>query len=265
MSSTPITELDLHAHVDGQLDAARRAEVEAYLAAHPDAAAQVQAWRAQNQLLHAAYDNVLNEPVPLRITGAMQPRRWPRGIAAGVAWLSCGVAAGWFAHAMVQQQPAGPTTFAQKALAAHVLFTAEQRHPVEVPAQQEAHLVAWLSKRLSAPVRAPNLQEQGFSLLGGRLLPGDAVPGVVTPGAAAPADASPLAQLMYESSMGERLTLTVRHLSQPQPETGFKVIEQKGASVFYWIDRDYGYALSGGIGKARLLEVARAVDAQLRR
>jgi anti-sigma factor RsiW len=250
MASQPITEIDLHAHVDRQLHPSRRADVEAHLAAHPEGAAQVEAWRTQNQLLHAAYDNVLNEPVPLHLSAAMQPRRWPRGMAAAITWLSCGLAAGWFAHATLQQQPPGHAVFAQRALAAHVLFAAEQRHPVEVPAQQEAHLVAWLSKRLSAPIRAPNLQEQGFSLLGGRLLPGDA---------------SPLAQLMYESAKGERLTLTVRRASEPQQETGFKVLEQGGASVFYWIDRDYGYALSGDIAKTRLLEVARTVDVQLRR
>lgn len=255
MASAPITEIELHAHVDGQLAPARRAEVEAYLAAHPEAATQVQQWRTQNQQLHAVYDDILNEPVPLRLTAAVQSRRWPRGLAAGIAWLSCGLAAGWFAHALTQQQPAAPITFAQKALVAHVLYTDEQRHPVEVPAQQEAHLVAWLSKRLNAPIRAPNLNEQGFALLGGRLLPGSDRPD----------DAAPLAQLMYESATGERLTLTVRHASRPQPETGFKVLEQGGTSVFYWIDRDYGYALSGGIDKNRLLEVARAVDVQLRR
>lgn len=258
MSSSPISEFDLHAHADGQLEPARRAEIEAYLAAHPEAAAQVQQWQEQNRQLHAAYDSVLNEPVPLRLTNALRPKRWPGSIAAGLAWLSCGLVAGWFAHASMQQpmqQPAIPDAFAQKALVAHVLYAAEQRHPVEVPAQQEAHLVAWLSKRLNAPIRAPDLQQQGFALLGGRLLPGDEGEG----------DAAPLAQLMYESANGERLTLTVRHALQPQPETGFKVLEKGGASVFYWIDRDYGYALSGGIGKNRLLEIARAVDVQLRR
>lgn len=254
MSGAPITEIDLHAHVDGQLDAARRAEVEAYLAAHPEAAAQVREWQAQNQSLHAAYDSVLNEAVPLRLTHALQPRRWPRGLAAGFAWLSCGLVAGWFAHALVPQS-AAPGGFAQQALAAHVLYVAEQRHPVEVTAQQEAHLVAWLSKRLSAPIRTPDLQQHGFTLLGGRLLPGDHRPG----------NASPLAQLMYESASGERLTLVVRRASPPFPETGFKVLEQDGTSVFYWIDRDYGYALSGGIGKSRLMEIAHDVDGQLRR
>ena len=254
MSISPMSEADLHAHADGQLEPARRAEVEAYLAANPNTALQVQQWQEQNRQLHIAYDRVLNEPVPLRLTNALQPRRWPRGIAAGLAWLSCGIVAGWFAHELMQQ-PEMPATFAQKALVAHVLYTTEQRHPVEVPAQQEAHLVAWLSKRLNAPIHAPNLQDQGFALLGGRLLPGDGMS----------EDAAPLAQLMYESVNGERLTLTVRHVLQAQSETGFKVLEKDGASVFYWIDRNYGYALSGGIGKTRLLLVARTVEAQLRR
>lgn len=247
MSASPITEIDLHAYVDGQLETSRRAEVEAFLAAHPDVVAEVQAWRMQNQSLHDIYDNVLNEPVPLRLTGTLRSRRWPRGIAAGVAWLSCGLAAGWLAHGWMQG-PAQPRTFAQNALAAHVLYTAEQRHPVEVTAQQEAHLVAWLSKRLSAPIRAPKLQEQGFGLLGGRLLPGQD---------------GPLAQLMYESDKGERLTLTVRHASQAQSETGFKVMEQGGNRAFYWIDSEYGYALSGSIDKRKLLEIAQAVYLQL--
>jgi anti-sigma factor RsiW len=252
MSSTPITELDLHAYVDGRLDAGRRAQVEAYLADHPEANASLQHWREQNQALHRDYDGVLNEAIPLRLSNAVKAPAWPRGLAAGLAWLVCGLVAGWFAHAARPISTASTQAsagFARNALAAHVVFAAEKRHPVEVPAAQEAHLVAWLSKRLDAPIRAPDLQAQGFTLLGGRLLPGD--------------DA-PLAQLMYESGDGERLTLTVRHASQAQAETGFQVMEKNGVSAFYWIDRQYGYALSGSLGKTRLLAVANAVHAQLR-
>jgi anti-sigma factor RsiW len=250
MSVSSIGEVDLHAYVDGQLEAARRAEVEAYLAAYPEAATLVQDLRTQIHALHSAFDGVMNEPIPLRLTDAIQPRPWQRGLAAGMAWLACGLAAGWFAHDRVAQPAAAPTVFAKEALVAHALYVAEQRHPVEVPAEQEAHLVAWLSKRLDAPIRAPVLQQQGFSLLGGRLLPGDD---------------GPLAQLMYQSANGERLTLTVKRAAKPQTDIGFQVMEQGSTSVFYWIDRDYGYALSGGMDRSRLLTVARAVEAQLRR
>lgn len=250
MTNLSITELDLHAYVDSQLDATRRAEVEAYLAACPEAAAQVEGIRAQMLALHRSFDGVLNEPVPLHLTQVLHARAWERRFAASLAWLACGLAAGWFAHALVPTNIGSSAAFAHDALAAHVLFAVEKRHPVEVPAEQEAHLVAWLSKRLDAPIRAPNLQEHGFSLLGGRLLPG--------------LDA-PLAQLMYESARGERLTLTVRRAKQPQVDTGFKILERDGVNAFYWIDREYGYALSGKLDKARLLAVAHAVNGQLHR
>lgn len=249
MNSAPICDADLHAYVDGQLDADRKAEVEAYLAEHPEAFKQVQHFRAQIQALHREYDEVLNEPIPLRLSQGSRRGAWPHGLAASVAWLACGAAAGWFAHATVQPPTVLQTSFARDALAAHVLFVSEKRHPVEVPAEQEAHLVAWLSKRLDAPIQAPDLHEQGFSLLGGRLLPGG--------------DA-PLAQLMYESKAGERLTLTVKHAVRHSDQTGFEILEKNGTSVFYWIDQRYGYALSGNIGKPRLLAVAQAVEAQLK-
>ena len=44
-----ITLDDLNAYVDDALDAVRRAEVEAYLSRHPDAAEQVLAYRRQNE------------------------------------------------------------------------------------------------------------------------------------------------------------------------------------------------------------------------
>ncbi|HYD94287.1 MAG TPA: anti-sigma factor [Noviherbaspirillum sp.] len=247
MKMEPIGEYDLHAYVDNQLDAVRRAQVEAYLAVRPDAAAQVQALQAQNRELHEAYDKVLNEPVPLAMSASSRRKSFPLAWAASIAALAIGLGAGWSARGWMQPA-ARPAAFAERALSAHLLYVGEKRHPVEVPAEQEAHLVAWLSKRLDAPVRAPALHAHGFSLLGGRLLPGDD---------------GPLAQFMYESAEGERLTLLVRRVVAAGT-AGFRVLEQNGNSVFYWIDRDYGYALSGNIGKNRMLVIAEAVDAQLR-
>lgn len=248
--TTPIGEMDLHAYVDGQLDADRRAQVEGYLASQPQAREQVRQWREQNQALHRLYDGVMNEAVPMQLTAVLKPQPMMRSLAAGIACLACGLLAGWFAHGVLAppQAASGPATFARNALAAHVLFVAEKRHPVEVSVEQQGHLLAWLSKRLNAPIRAPNLQHQGFSLLGGRLLSGEE---------------GPLAQLMYESAAGERLTLTVRHTTGQQPEGGFQLLEKNGNAVFYWIDRHYGYALSGSMTKSRMLEVAQAVHAGL--
>ncbi len=51
----PITDSDLIAFVDGQLDPMRRLEVEAHLAAHPEAAARVMADFHDRDALRASF------------------------------------------------------------------------------------------------------------------------------------------------------------------------------------------------------------------
>src|SRR5437764_8134907 len=84
-SRIPVTEDELHAYVDNELPAERRADVEAWLATHPDDAERVQSWRAMAETLHARYDAVADEPVPKRLEIerlVRQPRRWIYGAAA---------------------------------------------------------------------------------------------------------------------------------------------------------------------------------------
>jgi anti-sigma factor RsiW len=68
-----ISEEVLLAYVDGELDAAARAEVEAAIAVDPELARRVDQQRTLRKLLGAAYDPVLDEPVPPRLLAAAQP------------------------------------------------------------------------------------------------------------------------------------------------------------------------------------------------
>ncbi|MGO4155874.1 anti-sigma factor family protein [Cupriavidus sp. YAF13] len=268
---SPVNEADLHAYADGQLDPARRAEVEAYLAAHPEAGERVGGWRRQTEELHAAFDGVLNESVPLaalppRLRGsrrdaARRPAGWGMALAGSLASLAVGGAIGWVAHDRADTLAAGAPSverFAREALASHVVYAPEVRHPVEVAATDEAHLVAWLSKRLGAPLRVPDLRAQGFHLIGGRL-------GV--------AEGGPSAILMYEADDGTRLSLQLRHMARDTPDTGFRLermapgpSERPAAAArtmaFYWVDRDLGFALAGPLERAPLLALAEAVYRQ---
>ena len=75
----PVTEDELHAYVDGELPPERRADVEAWLAAHPDEAERVQSWRTMAEMLHARYDSIAQEPVPARLELERlerRPRQW---------------------------------------------------------------------------------------------------------------------------------------------------------------------------------------------
>src|ERR1700748_3179192 len=95
----PVTEDELHAYVDNELPAERRADVEAWLATHPDDAERVQSWRAMADALHARYDSVADEAVPKRLEIerlVRQPRRWVYGaIAATLLAFGAGRRTAW--------------------------------------------------------------------------------------------------------------------------------------------------------------------------
>lgn len=252
MSTVPpeVTDAELHAYVDQRLDPARRAEVETFLEGNPEAAERVRAYRTQNDLLRAAFDQVLEEPVPDRL--AHTRSRWNlMHLTAVAASLAIGVSIGWFAHVdSPKRVDLAAASLTQHAAIAHVVYTPEVLHPVEVDASQEQHLVKWISKRLGKDIRAPHLSTAGFELEGGRLLPG--------------AD-GPAAQFMYRNTAGERLTLYLRTGSGDIAETAFRYALEGKISVFYWVDRNLVYALSGEIDRSRLLSVAEAAYHELNR
>lgn len=91
------------------------------------------------------------------------------------------------------------------------------------------------------------MNKLGYELLGGRLLPEPGRPG---------------AQFMYQDATGKRLTLYVS-TDVTNRDTAFCYASDGGLHVFYWIDRQFGYALSGDLDKNEILRVARAVYEQL--
>lgn len=246
-------DMELHALADGRLSAQRAAEVQEWLASHPGEAARVHAWKAQREALHAAFDPILEEPMPDRLRRAALPLPWHKTmlpkIAASVAWLAVGLTVGFFARGSFQLTgtPDVSASLPYQAAIAHAVYSPEVRHPVEVGAEQEAHLVQWLSKRLGSSLVIPKLGEQGFYLVGGRLLP---------------SNKGPAAQIMYQDKAGVRLTLYVLQ-DVGNPETAFRFAHEGKISVFYWVDGPFGYALSGELPRDQLLAIAEASYRQL--
>jgi len=260
MSAAPILESDLHAYADRQLAPAQVAAVEAALAREPALAARVAGIREQNAALRDALDPLLAEPIPQRLLDAACPpadavlvrgdgvRRWRVPLFAAAATLVLGVAIGWFGRDALIERAGTPTTFAREAAFAHALYAADARRPVEVWAAEEKGLVTWLTKRLGTPVHAPDLNSVGYALVGGRLVAGNE---------------RPTGLFMYENADKQRLTLQVRKQAPGTPETAFRYAVENGIGVFYWVDEQCAYALSGNIDRAQLLSVARVVYGQL--
>jgi anti-sigma factor RsiW len=252
----PVTEHDLQAYADGKLPEERRAAVAAWLAAHPEDAERIENYRRIAQELRGTYEGVLDEPVPERLRHAVPaPRGRRAAVAAGLVAVGAvlGALAGWQLHETRLAAPLSAdaaTALARRAAAAHATYSPEVRHPVEVGADQEAHLVTWLSKRLGTQLRAPKLEAVGYTLVGGRLLPGEL--------------GGPVAHFMYQCSKGTRVTLYVRSDMASQRSTAFRYTREGNVDVYYWVDSKLGYAVSSGdISKEYLLNVANAAYQQL--
>src|SRR3972149_4506851 len=81
-----VTEADLQAYADGRLAEARLAGGGRWLAARPEEAERVTAYRQLGDELHGVYAAVLDEPVPQRLERAAR-RRWRWRTAAAAAGL----------------------------------------------------------------------------------------------------------------------------------------------------------------------------------
>jgi anti-sigma factor RsiW len=241
----PVTEDELHAYVDDELPPERRGDVEAWLAAHADDAERVQAWRTMAEALHARYDAVADEAVPKRLEIerlVKKPRRWIyAAIAASLVGFIAGGGAGWMARGAAAS-PSVFQDFTVDALDAHRLYVVDVRHPVEVPGSDRTHLLQWLTKRCGWNVRAPELDETGLKLVGGRLLPGPT---------------GPASFLMYESASGERFTIYAARAATEATQMRYATQDNDGA--LFWADRGVGYVVSGGSDRQRLTQVARLV------
>jgi anti-sigma factor RsiW len=242
----------LHAYADGELDAAGRAEIERLLADDPSARAELAAWQKHKDALHRAYDGILDEPVPppilrtLRSGGPKRRPAWP-ALAASLALLLIGGASGWLAGGALNRSDAAG--FADSALAAHGIYTAEVRHPVEVAASEKDHLQNWLSKRVGVAFRIPDLTPQGYTLLGGRLLA---------------MEGRPAAQIMYEDHTGRRITLNLA-MHPAQSEQSIRLQQNGDLIACYWQDGQLGVVVAGDLAEKDMMALARVVYDHLER
>jgi anti-sigma factor RsiW len=258
---------DVHALVDQRLSAPQQRAIEDALSRDPLLHDTVSVWRAQRDALGNLHRDVLAEPVPqplLQAAGRIamlqrqsgQAMRWTTAmvsviLAFGMGWLSRGVTSGApspvMAKGVVQQE------FVHQAGLAHAVYLPEKRHPVEVAAAEQEHLVQWLSKRLGKPLKVPDLSSFGYTLVGGRLLPGDI---------------GARAQFMFQNAEGKRITLYLGQVDR-QPdggdlrETRFHYETTGSMPSFYWFDQGFGYALTGQMPKENLMAMSSAVFQQL--
>ncbi len=250
------SERDVHLALDDELPAEDRAEFEAWLDANPDMKARSLRFAEDMSRLREALAPVLEERVPERLaTGAAErraqaashPSRWRMAAAAAVL-IAVGAVGGYFAGAgAILSGAEASDELAEEAIAAHVIYAAEQRHAVEVGADDKDHLLTWLSKRIGLTLVAPDLTSEGFHLVGGRLLP---------------AGRKTAALLLYEDAQANRISVYVT-AEGDQSAKGIYKAENGDASAIYWLDKGWGCAVVGTLPQQQLLDIGRNAYRQL--
>ncbi|KAB6715585.1 MULTISPECIES: anti-sigma factor [Roseobacteraceae] len=239
----------LHRYADGEMTQDEMRTFEARMEANPALAARVAEVMALNEALNMAVPSpqaTYFAKMISNISPDISPRSaWPRRAVAAVALLGIGLALGYWGGVTRSAGQGGvpESQLLASASAAHMLYTAEVLHPVDVSGDERDHLKTWLTKRLGAEVRIPTLTQEGFSLVGGRLLP-------------APYGAA--AQFMYETGSGQRVTLYLTPTVQ-MAVTSLKFNTHDGLTAVSWQDPNWHYVLVGAASRSEMEHLAKRV------
>jgi anti-sigma factor RsiW len=251
MSAFPVSEEELHAYLDGQLEPRRQVEVRAFLEASPVAAARLASWRRDAEGLRAALAGIETWPPnpsldPAVIRRRMRNRTLQAVARATVLTAALGLAGllGWSLRGSYVGPAARPM---QDALDAYRAFAARRLHAVEQASAER--LPSWLAATLGAghPPVLPDLRSQGFRPLGGRLLATSEGVG---------------AMILYEADGGVRISFYLRPARHFIPGThGWR--EDGGLRARYWYEGGYGYAVVGRADDPRTWEIERSFPSAL--
>jgi anti-sigma factor RsiW len=248
MTAAPASEEELHAFLDGELDAHRSAEVRSYLDSSPAAALRLAALRRDAESLRAALAGIETWPPnpsldPAILRRRLRTRTWKRAARAGCLAFAFGLAGllGWSARGAYVGPPIDPM---QDAMDAYRVFATGRTQAVEFVSPRVA-LSSWLSNSLGRDVAAPDLSSRGFKLLGGRLL-------ATSEGAAG--------MVLYEADTGQRISFYIRPARHFI--SGTKGWHEDGElRARYWYRGGYGFAVVGRADDARTNAIQRAFPA----
>ncbi len=251
----PITDLDLMAYADGQLDAVRRQTVEAHLAATPADARVVEAIMAQNAVLRTTLGPIAEEPVPQRLKGVLE--REPRPLlvpalkaASIVALALVSGLGGWWLGGADGRSSAPPPAFLAALPLEPPLATQdriEATGAVAAVADETIDTPPWLPETVSLKLAAPGLAAGFSSPELHRLVDGDG---------------RPTLRFRLAGPEGRVLSLYLQSRSPAEAPT-VRLVEAGQAPhpgpAAYWRDGALVWALTGDAEGAELVALAERI------
>lgn len=274
----------LQDYVDNQLDDDARVAIARDLADSPEDRARVDAYQEQAERLHRAYDPVLTEAVPDRLTAVLReadgstgtanengnkvaaarrrrtPRRWwpaVSAVAAGLVMTVVGTAIGWQMHARSQgalAQELALETFLRNATNSYSLYGRADSPWQSTPEGDLKRFLTSFKKSVGIDIHEPRLDTGGYQFVGAWPLP---------------SHSGPAGQLVYKDSDGHRIAIYFQVASakgrtalDPGVRTAasrHRFTRRGDVSVVYWDTGDVSYALLGELEKQRMTSVAEGI------
>lgn len=240
----------LSAYVDGELDAAGAAEVEALLATDAQARRMVEMYRETGALLRAALAEPFYAEGAQDLLDRPRARReragWPVAWAIAASVLACVIGFGggtvWGSWSNASRE-----ALIDEVAEYHAVYSRETVHLVEVPAAQSDHLRAWLGHRIERRLDIPDLSAAGLKFAGGRML--------VIGG-------RPAANLVYTRDRGAPVALCILQSEAPAEE--LRVERRNGLRVAVWQDGHYAYLVVGDLDPGMARGIAERAAEQIK-
>tara|TARA_R110002020_G_scaffold14638_13_gene51859 strand:+ start:8504 stop:9283 length:780 start_codon:yes stop_codon:yes gene_type:complete len=245
----------LSAYLDGELEAADARAIEALLQSDPAAQAELEALMAADAMAQDQFAALLNDPVPLALAQKIKsspmgtpaarpaPRRIGGAIAAGLALFIFGGAGGFLLKDQIA--PSGAEIARAGWLSDiadyHAVYAGQQRHLVEVAADEADHIEEWLGANVGVEFSIPDLSQFGLTFEGGRLLV---------------AAGRPVAQLMYRLEDGTVIALCLQGATDAPPVPEFRQQTIRGFDFVSWKADGAAYVVIGPGGQADLTDIA---------
>jgi anti-sigma factor RsiW len=193
-----VSEIDLHAFIDGELPPERAAAVEAALARDPLLAARVRDFRADKLAIIAAYGPLADAPIPAALlaaarTGSSHPATKRRGRHLALAAAGATALAASLLLTLTPRAPRDPAI--EQALVARENARTPSRQLDGRDLANVAAVDQAMSAMLGNPIRAPDLERAGFKLVSAEIYGGTR---------------SDAVQLRYEDSARRLFTVFLR-------------------------------------------------------
>lgn len=235
---TDFTDIELHAYIDGALDAERRAKIAARIENDPGLAARVAAFHADKDMLKQVYGPLGDRPVPEKWIELARSAPPPRTTSFRlVGSIAAALVAGVIATVAVQSL--------QHRQQGDIIEAALNARQAAVGAQEAINVGRGTNARqydrtvreaVNVPVRVPDMSGMGYQLVGVHLYQ--------TAGAA---------ELLYRDKKGTLLTLYMRKSDGAKP---FRQFEHNGLQVCLWQDSVVAAVMTGDVSAAAMQRLA---------